>query len=77
MPANIYEDIIAVNPSGWLGSTMHKPFTSHEDNAINIMELLKLMKVTKAMAMGLSTGGGIAFYLAQKYPDVIKAAFLV
>eukprot|EP01083_Nonionella_stella_P159421 520004_1 len=28
------------------------------------------------MAMGYSTGGGIAFYMAQKYPDIISTAFL-
>ncbi len=27
--------------------------------------------------MGLSTGGGLAFHLAQKHPDIITSAFLV
>mmetsp|Transcript_8967 Transcript_8967/g.15584 ORF Transcript_8967/g.15584 Transcript_8967/m.15584 type:complete len:405 (+) Transcript_8967:45-1259(+) len=69
--------IIAVNPRGWNGSTMNKPIISHEENAEEVMELLKLLRIEKPLVMGLSTGGGIAFYLAQKYPDMIKAAFLV
>ncbi|KAL7538901.1 hypothetical protein ACHAXR_010904 [Thalassiosira sp. AJA248-18] len=69
-----------VNPVGWNGSTMNKHITSHEDNADEVMDLLKLLKLLKienATTMGISTGGGIAFYLAQKYPDVITAAFLM
>ena len=56
---------------------MNKPFMSHEENADQVMDLLKMMNVEKAMAMGLSTGGGLAFHLAQKYPDTITMAFLV
>mmetsp|Transcript_15599 Transcript_15599/g.32816 ORF Transcript_15599/g.32816 Transcript_15599/m.32816 type:complete len:740 (+) Transcript_15599:68-2287(+) len=68
--------IISVNPIGWYGSTMNTPLYSHEENADEVMELLKLIGVDQAMAMGYSTGGGIAFYLAQKYPKVITTAFL-
>lgn len=56
---------------------MNEQITSHEENAVEVMDFLKLMKVENAMAMGLSSGGAIAFYLAQKYPDVITSAFLV
>lgn len=34
---------------------MNEPITSHEDNAVEVMDFLKLMKIEKAMAMGLST----------------------
>jgi pimeloyl-ACP methyl ester carboxylesterase len=69
--------IIAVNPPGWHGSTMNNPVESHASNADIIMELLQVLGVSQAMAMGFSTGGGIAFYMAQRHPDKIKAAFLV
>lgn len=71
------KDIISVNPVGWNGSSMIRSIQSHDENADEVMELLKLMNVNKAMVMGLSTGGGIAFHLAKKYPDVITTAFLV
>lgn len=70
-------DIISVNPRGWNGSTMNKPFASHEELAEDVMELMNLINIEKAMVMGLSSGGGIAFHLAQKYPDIFNAAFLV
>ena len=37
------------------------------------------MKIEKATAMGLSTGGGFASYpyLAQNFPYFVKAVFLV
>ena len=35
---------------------MHTPIYSHEENADEIMELLKLMKIEKAMVAGYSTG---------------------
>ena len=74
-----YQDhhIVAVDPIGWNGSTMNTPIDSHKDNAVEVIELLKLIGIDQAMAMGYSTGGGIAFYLAHKYPDVISAAFLM
>ena len=56
---------------------MNKPIASHEENADEVMDLLASMEVKKAMVMGLSTGGGIAFHLALKYPETITAAFLV
>lgn len=68
--------IIAVNPPGWHGSTMNNPVESHASNADMIVELLQLLGVSEAMVMGFSTGGGIAFYMAQRHPDKIKAAFL-
>ena len=49
----------------------------HEENAEQVMELLKLLGIEKAMVSGYSTGGGIAFYLAKKYPETITAAFLM
>lgn len=74
-----YQDhhIVAVDPIGWNGSTMNTPIESHRGNAVEVMELLKLIGIDQAMAMGYSTGGGIAFYLAHTYPDVISAAFLM
>ncbi|KAL7469021.1 hypothetical protein ACHAXS_009279 [Conticribra weissflogii] len=75
-----FEDhhIIAVNPIGWNGSTMNKPVYTHEENAEKVMELLKAIGLqSKFMVLGYSTGGGIAFYLAQKYPDSVSAAFLM
>ena len=68
--------IIAVNPIGWNGSSMNTPIWSHEENADKVMELLELLNVDSAMAMGYSTGGGIAFHMAHNYPDIINAAFL-
>lgn len=68
--------IIAVNPPGWHGSTMNNPVESHAANADIIAELLQLLGVSEAMVMGYSTGGGIAFYMAQRHPDKVKAAFL-
>ncbi|KAL7528752.1 hypothetical protein ACHAXR_002610 [Thalassiosira sp. AJA248-18] len=76
MPELQDHHIIAVNPRGWNGSTMNTPFTSHEELADEIMELLELMNVENSMAMGISTGGPIAFYMAQKYPEKIPVAFL-
>lgn len=69
--------IIAVNPRGWYGSTMNTPIDNHEDNADEIMELLKILGIEKAMVGGYSTGGGIAFYMAKKYPETISTAFLM
>lgn len=69
--------IIAVNPIGWNGSSMNTPIWSHEENADKVMELMALLNVKSAMAMGYSTGGGIAFYMAHNYPDTINAAFLM
>jgi pimeloyl-ACP methyl ester carboxylesterase len=69
--------IIAVNPIGWYGSTMNTPIDKHEDNADEVMELLKLLGIEKAMIGGYSTGGGIAFHMAKKYPKKISAAFLM
>jgi len=69
--------IIAVNPPGWHGSTMNNPVESHTSNADIIVELLEVLGVSQAMVMGISTGGGIAFYMAQRHPDKIKAAFLM
>ena len=45
--------IIAVIPRGWNGSSMNTPTTSHEVNADEFMELLKLIEIEKAMAGGL------------------------
>ncbi|KAL3791208.1 hypothetical protein ACHAWO_013639 [Cyclotella atomus] len=69
--------IIAVNPIGWNGSSRNTPIWSHEENADKVMELLDLMNIESAMAMGYSTGGGIAFHMAHNYPDIINAAFLI
>lgn len=69
--------IIAVNPIGWNGSTMNTPIYTHEENADEVMELIKLMDIEQAMVGGYSTGGGIAFYLAKKYPETFPAAFLM
>ena len=68
--------IIAVNPPGWNGSTMNNPVESHASNADLIVEFLQVLGVAQTMVMGFSTGGGIAFYMAQRHPDKIKAAFL-
>ncbi|KAL7460001.1 hypothetical protein ACHAXS_000471, partial [Conticribra weissflogii] len=68
--------IIAVNPIGWNGSTMKKSVYTHKENADQVMELLEAIGIDQAMAMGYSTGGGIAFYLAMKYPNAITTAFL-
>ncbi|KAL7543772.1 hypothetical protein ACHAXR_013085 [Thalassiosira sp. AJA248-18] len=68
--------IIAVNPLGWNGSSMKTPITSHEENADQVVDLLNAMGIKEAMVGGFSTGGGIAFHMAQKYPDMISAAFL-
>jgi len=69
--------IIAVNPPGWHGSTMNNPVESHASNADLIMKLLQVLGVSQAMVMGYSTGGAIAFSMAQRHPDKIKAAFLM
>jgi pimeloyl-ACP methyl ester carboxylesterase len=69
--------IIAVNPIGWNGSSRNTPIWSHEENADKVMELLSLLNIESAMAMGYSTGGGIAFHMAHNYPDIINAAFLM
>ena len=66
--------IISINPVGWYGSTMNTPITNHADHADMIMDLLDSILPTPekpVMAMGYSTGGGIAFYLALKYPERI------
>lgn len=68
--------IIAVNPPGWNGSTLNNPVESHASNADIIMEFLQVLGVAQTMVMGFSTGGGIAFYMAQRHPEKIKAAFL-
>ncbi len=70
--------IIAVNPPGWHGSTMNTPAVeSHASNADVIVELMEVLGVAgQAMVMGFSTGGGIAFHMAARHPDKIKAAFL-
>ncbi|KAL7546347.1 hypothetical protein ACHAWF_009682 [Thalassiosira exigua] len=47
--------MIAVNPIGWYGSTMNTPIDKHEDNAEEVMELLKLLGIEKAMVGGYST----------------------
>ena len=52
--------IVAVNPRGWNGSSMNTPIYSHEDNADEVMELLKLLKIENAMVGGYSSG---KFYL--------------
>ena len=69
--------IIAINPRGWNGSTMNTPIYSHEENAAEVMELLKSLGIEKTMALGYSSGGGVAFYMAQKYPDIVPVAFLM
>jgi pimeloyl-ACP methyl ester carboxylesterase len=69
--------IIAVNPIGWNGSSRNTPIWSHEENADKVMELLALLNIESAMAMGYSTGGGIAFHMAHNYPDIINASFLI
>ncbi|KAL7456692.1 hypothetical protein ACHAWC_008180, partial [Mediolabrus comicus] len=70
--------IIAINPSGWHGSTMNTPAVeSHASNADLIVELMEVLGVAgQAMVMGFSTGGGIAFHMAARHPNKIKAAFL-
>ncbi|KAL7493410.1 hypothetical protein ACHAWT_002438 [Skeletonema menzelii] len=68
--------IIAINPPGWNGSTLNNPVESHASNADIIMEFLQVLGVAQTMVMGFSTGGGIAFYMAQRHPEKIKAAFL-
>lgn len=70
--------IIAVNPPGWHGSTMNTPAVeSHATNADVIVELMEVVGVAgQAMVMGFSTGGGIAFHMAARHPNKIKAAFL-
>mmetsp|Transcript_11312 Transcript_11312/g.17274 ORF Transcript_11312/g.17274 Transcript_11312/m.17274 type:complete len:422 (+) Transcript_11312:582-1847(+) len=68
--------IIAVNPPGWHGSTINNPVESHASTADIVVELLQVLGVSEAMVMGYSTGGGVAFYMAQRHPDKIKAAFL-
>lgn len=69
--------IIAVNPIGWNGSSRNTSIWSHEENADKVMELLSLLNIESAKAMGYSTGGGIAFHMAHNYPDIINAAFLM
>ncbi|KAL7447484.1 hypothetical protein ACHAXM_011396 [Skeletonema potamos] len=69
--------IIAVNPPGWHGSTMNNPVESHASNADIIWDFLQVLGVSNVIAMGFSTGGGIAFHMAQRHPEKIKAAFLV
>jgi len=42
------------------------------------MEFLEAIGLqSKVIVLGYSTGGGIAFYLAQKYPESVSAAFLM
>ena len=45
-----------MNPIGWNKSTMKKPVSSHEESAHQVIGLLKLMGVSKAMVGGYSTG---------------------
>jgi pimeloyl-ACP methyl ester carboxylesterase len=50
---------------------------SHASNADLIVELMEVLGVAgQAMVMGFSTGGGIAFHMAARHPNKIKAAFL-
>lgn len=48
--------IIAVNPVGWNKSTMNKSISSHEENAHQVVGLLKMMGISKAMVGGYSIG---------------------
>ena len=73
--------IIGINPIGWAGSSFLDPTTaaSHEKNADEVFEMLKMLGLEhKGIVVGgYSTGGGIAFHLAHKYPETVSAAFLM
>ncbi|KAL7539768.1 hypothetical protein ACHAXR_009586 [Thalassiosira sp. AJA248-18] len=58
-----FEDhhIIAVNPVGWVGTSMNTPISSHEEDADEVVELLKLIGVKNAMVGGFSTDGFSVF----------------
>lgn len=42
---------------------MKRSIQSHQENADEVMELLRLMKIEKAMATGLSTGEDAMCYV--------------
>ncbi|KAL9188872.1 hypothetical protein ACHAXT_011362 [Thalassiosira profunda] len=69
--------VVAVNPRGYAGSTFHDPIDNHEGNADDLKLFLDKMNLTDVVAMGWSTGGGAAAWLAIKYPEVVRAAIMM
>ena len=69
--------VVAVNPRGYAGSTFHDPVDNHEGNADDLKLFLDKTGLRDVVAMGWSTGGGAAAWLAIKYPEVVRAAIMM
>lgn len=69
--------IIGVDPRGYGESTLASQNWSHEENAQDTKLFLDKLGVEKTMAMGYSTGGGTASWLALNHPNRISAVWMV
>eukprot|EP00986_Skeletonema_menzelii_P007121 scaffold2761_cov137-Skeletonema_menzelii.AAC.2 len=80
---SIFDEALALLESTPLRQKMSVAKPSRTENTTWISRTLWsffqascVLGVAQTMVMGFSTGGGIAFYMAQRHPEKIKAAFL-
>ncbi|MER0122942.1 alpha/beta fold hydrolase [Streptococcus sp. ZJ93] len=69
--------LLAIDMRGFGLSTYHRPITSLQDLAFDIIDLLDLLGIDRYYLLGWSAGGGVALEMATIRPQSIKKLFLL
>ncbi|MCL2007655.1 MAG: alpha/beta hydrolase [Treponema sp.] len=69
--------VVAPDLRGFGDSSYNNRFSSLAELAEDVKLFTEALGIKKAHLVGWSTGGGIAFELALKYPDLISSLFII
>jgi pimeloyl-ACP methyl ester carboxylesterase len=69
--------LIAPDLRGFGDSSYHSPFSSLGELAEDVKLFADGLGISSAHLAGWSTGGGIAFELAARYPDLVRSVFCI
>ena len=69
--------IIAIDLRGFGKSSNNKEISTLDDFALDLILLLKELKIDKIYLVGISLGGGIAMKLAANYPNIVEKMILI